>query len=51
MLRQEATALMEWLKVSVAGHVLLTTFHPDTIEATIFVYNGFEGGIGISEPL
>ncbi|MEJ2281866.1 MAG: DUF1998 domain-containing protein, partial [Candidatus Bathyarchaeota archaeon] len=28
-----------------------TTFHPDTKSPTIFVYDGFEGGIGISETL
>jgi DEAD/DEAH box helicase domain-containing protein len=30
---------------------LSTTLHPDTGEATIFIYDGFEGGIGISENL
>ena len=30
---------------------LSTPLHPDTGEATIFVYDGFEGGIGISETL
>jgi DEAD/DEAH box helicase domain-containing protein len=28
-----------------------TPVHPDTGEATIFIYDGFEGGIGISEIL
>ncbi|MEJ2242195.1 MAG: DUF1998 domain-containing protein [Candidatus Bathyarchaeota archaeon] len=28
-----------------------TSFHPDTKSPTIFVYDGFEGGIGISETL
>ena len=28
-----------------------TQFHPDTKSATIFIYDGFEGGIGISETL
>ena len=28
-----------------------TPLHPDTGEATIFIYDGFEGGIGISETL
>ena len=30
---------------------LSTTLHPDTGEPTIFIYDGFEGGIGISENL
>ncbi len=30
---------------------LSTPLHPDTGEATIFIYDGFEGGIGISETL
>ena len=30
---------------------LSTPLHPDTGEATIFIYDGFEGGIGISENL
>ena len=30
---------------------LSTALHPDTGEATIFIYDGFEGGIGISETL
>jgi DEAD/DEAH box helicase domain-containing protein len=30
---------------------LSTPLHPDTGEPTIFVYDGFEGGIGISENL
>lgn len=30
---------------------LSTPLHPDTSEATIFIYDGFEGGIGISETL
>jgi len=30
---------------------LSTPMHPDTGEATIFIYDGFEGGIGISETL
>jgi DEAD/DEAH box helicase domain-containing protein len=30
---------------------LSTPFHPDTGEPTIFIYDGFEGGIGISETL
>ena len=30
---------------------LSTTLHADTREATIFIYDGFEGGIGISETL
>jgi len=30
---------------------LSTSLHPDTGEATIFIYDGFEGGIGISETL
>ena len=30
---------------------LSTSLHPDTGEATIFIYDGFEGGIGISEIL
>jgi DEAD/DEAH box helicase domain-containing protein len=30
---------------------LSTPFHPDTENATIFIYDGFEGGIGISETL
>ena len=30
---------------------LSTSPHPDTGEATIFIYDGFEGGIGISETL
>ena len=30
---------------------LSTPLHPDTGEATIFIYDGFEGGIGISESL
>jgi len=30
---------------------LSTPLHPDTGEPTIFVYDGFEGGIGISESL
>jgi DEAD/DEAH box helicase domain-containing protein len=28
-----------------------TPLHPDTGEATVFIYDGFEGGIGISETL
>ena len=28
-----------------------TPLHPDTGEATIFIYDGFEGGIGISETI
>jgi len=28
-----------------------TSFHPDTKSPTIFIYDGFEGGIGISEAL
>ena len=28
-----------------------TSFHPDTKNPTIFIYDGFEGGIGISETL
>ena len=28
-----------------------TSFHPDTKSPTIFIYDGFEGGIGISETL
>lgn len=28
-----------------------TVFHPDTKSPTIFIYDGFEGGIGISEKL
>ncbi|MBI1729519.1 DEAD/DEAH box helicase [Candidatus Acetothermia bacterium] len=28
---------------------LSTTLHPDTREATIFIYDGYEGGIGIAE--
>jgi DEAD/DEAH box helicase domain-containing protein len=28
-----------------------TPLHPDTGDATIFIYDGFEGGIGISENL
>ncbi len=28
---------------------LSAPFHPDTLKPTIFVYDGFEGGIGISE--
>jgi DEAD/DEAH box helicase domain-containing protein len=28
-----------------------TSLHPDTGESTIFIYDGFEGGIGISETL
>ena len=28
-----------------------TEYHPDTQKPTIFVYEGFEGGIGISEKL
>ncbi len=30
---------------------LSTPLHPDTGEPTIFIYDGFEGGIGISETL
>jgi DEAD/DEAH box helicase domain-containing protein len=30
---------------------LSTPLHPDTGDATIFIYDGFEGGIGISETL
>jgi DEAD/DEAH box helicase domain-containing protein len=30
---------------------LSTLLHPDTGNATIFIYDGFEGGIGISETL
>jgi DEAD/DEAH box helicase domain-containing protein len=30
---------------------LSTVLHPDTGEPTIFIYDGFEGGIGISETL
>jgi DEAD/DEAH box helicase domain-containing protein len=30
---------------------LSTSMHPDTGQATIFIYDGFEGGIGISETL
>jgi DEAD/DEAH box helicase domain-containing protein len=30
---------------------LSTVLHPDTDEPTIFIYDGFEGGIGISEML
>jgi DEAD/DEAH box helicase domain-containing protein len=30
---------------------LSTPLHPDTGESTIFIYDGFEGGIGISETL
>ena len=30
---------------------LSTVLHPNTGEATIFIYDGFEGGIGISEML
>ena len=30
---------------------LSTTLHPDTGKSTIFIYDGFEGGIGISEAL
>ena len=30
---------------------LSTALHPDTGEASIFIYDGFEGGIGISETL
>ena len=30
---------------------LSTPMHPDTGEPTIFIYDGFEGGIGISETL
>ena len=30
---------------------LSTALHPDTGEPTIFIYDGFEGGIGISETL
>ena len=30
---------------------LSTPLHPDTGESTIFIYDGFEGGIGISENL
>ncbi len=30
---------------------LSTPLHPDTQEPTIFIYDGFEGGIGISETL
>jgi DEAD/DEAH box helicase domain-containing protein len=30
---------------------LSTLLHPDTKEPTIFIYDGFEGGIGISEAL
>jgi DEAD/DEAH box helicase domain-containing protein len=30
---------------------LSTTLHPDTGNPTIFIYDGFEGGIGISETL
>ncbi|MFZ7136854.1 MAG: DEAD/DEAH box helicase [archaeon] len=30
---------------------LSTSFHSDTESATIFIYDGFEGGIGISETL
>ncbi len=30
---------------------LSTPLHPDTAEPTIFIYDGFEGGIGISETL
>jgi DEAD/DEAH box helicase domain-containing protein len=30
---------------------LSTPLHPDTEEPTIFIYDGFEGGIGISETL
>ena len=30
---------------------LSTPLHPDTENATIFIYDGFEGGIGISENL
>ena len=28
-----------------------TPLHPDTGQPTIFIYDGFEGGIGISESL
>ncbi len=30
---------------------LSTQMHPDTGHPTIFIYDGFEGGIGISETL
>jgi DEAD/DEAH box helicase domain-containing protein len=30
---------------------LSTPHHPDTGESTVFIYDGFEGGIGISETL
>jgi DEAD/DEAH box helicase domain-containing protein len=30
---------------------LSTPLHPDTGQATVFIYDGFEGGIGISETL
>jgi DEAD/DEAH box helicase domain-containing protein len=30
---------------------LSTPMHPDTLQPTIFIYDGFEGGIGISESL
>ena len=30
---------------------LSVTLHPDTFNPTIFIYDGFEGGIGISETL
>ncbi len=30
---------------------LSTPMHPDTGHPTIFIYDGFEGGIGISETL